>query len=398
MKEATATASNVSSWRNWLGGALLGAVAMYLSDPVRGRRRRALLRDKLTSIAGRSGDLIDIALRDAGNRLQGWRAYADRRLLQRDVAIDDKVLEDRVRAWMGRAISHPHPVRVDASNGQVTLSGPVLAAEQAALLRCVKSVPGVAAVVDRLDVHQQADGIPSLQGAGRHRRMPDSPLQTSWPPALRAAALLGATALGYYGLSRRSTGGVLLGAIGLGLGVRAVNNRPLLPAAVPASSAMRSLDLYKTVHVEADPETVFDQWSRYDNFPRFMSNVTEVRDLGQGRSHWIISGPAGSRLEWDAILTESARPWVLAWESESDTEIAHAGAIHLEPADTGTRVSVQLSYRPRAGDDSRALPSLFNGNPRRQLEEDLLRMKTFIESRGMAPAAAAERQPGQTLH
>ena len=394
MKETT---GDGQAWIKWLGGALVGGLAMYLSDPDRGRRRRAVLRDKLHSVAVQSGDAIDVALRDAGNRLRGVLADTDRRLLRRQVGVEDAVLAERVRARIGRAIRHPHPVRVDARNGRVVLSGPVLAHEKPALLHAVRAVPGVAACEDRLDVHQHQDGIPSLQGEGRHVRNQYSMLQQSWPPGWRAAAVLGGAGVALYGLNRRAPANLLLGVLATGLLARAAANRPLLQLVPEVSSAMEEIELYKTVHIEASPATVYDLWSRYENFPRFMSNVLQVRDLGYGRSHWTVSGPGGSRLEWNAEITESSRPWLLAWKSEPGAVAEHTGTLRFEPADTGTRVSVQLSYKPLAGAAGKAFASLFNGNPRRQLEEDLLHMKMFIESHSTARDMSLP-QTGQTLH
>jgi gas vesicle protein len=62
---------------NWiLGGVALGAIAMFLLDPDKGRRRRALARDKMYSTAIRTGKRIDAKSRDLANRAKGLRAEA----------------------------------------------------------------------------------------------------------------------------------------------------------------------------------------------------------------------------------------------------------------------------------------------------------------------------------
>src|SRR5918996_24565 len=100
--------------------AALGAAAMYLLDPDRGRRRRAIARDKVRSFAYRAGDLVDAAKRDASHRIQALHATT-RRLRTRDDAPSDEVLAERVRARLGRVVSHPHAVRVSAEGGRVRL-------------------------------------------------------------------------------------------------------------------------------------------------------------------------------------------------------------------------------------------------------------------------------------
>ncbi|MGH8808639.1 MAG: SRPBCC family protein, partial [Noviherbaspirillum sp.] len=171
---------------------------------------------------------------------------------------------------------------------------------------------------------------------------------------------------------------------------------------------------HKTIHIAASPETVFDFWSKYENFPHFMSHVREARDLGGGRSHWIVSGPAGIPVEWTSAMTDFTRPERLAWASEADAPVQHTGEIRFEPEDSGTRVSLHMAYSPPAGAIGHAVASLFGGNPRQQMNEDLMRMKSFIES-GIAPRDAAQplrqadlrqadlrqpepRQPGASLH
>lgn len=64
---------------NWiLGGVALGAITMFLLDPDKGRRRRALARDKVYSTAVRTGKRIDAKSRDLANRAKGLRAEASR--------------------------------------------------------------------------------------------------------------------------------------------------------------------------------------------------------------------------------------------------------------------------------------------------------------------------------
>lgn len=370
----------------WVAGAALGAVAMYLADPDRGRRRRALASDKMRSVATKTSGAIDVASRDLNNRIQGWRAQAGRLFSQRTPTGDDETLVARVRKEIGRVVSHPRAVKVNAQNGCITLHGPVLASERQQLLDCVQSVTGVNEVQDYLDVHESSAGIPSLQGEGKLRRAGASMMQETWPPALRAVGTVGGSALGLYGLLRRSPVGAAAAAIGIGLLARSISNRPFTRM---MKAGKQAVDLHKTIYIQASPETVFDMWTRYENFPRFMSNVQEVRDLGNGRSHWTVSGPAGTQIEWDAVITDAQRPERLAWRSEPDATVQNTGTVHFEPEGDGTRVSVHMVYSPPAGSLGHAVASLFNGNPKRQMDEDLMRMKSFTES-GMPPHDAAQ--------
>ena len=128
-------------------------------------------------------------------------------------------------------------------------------------------------------------------------------------------------------------------------------------------------------------------------FPYFLSHVREVRDLGGGRSHWVVDGPAGARIEWDAVLTQFIPNEVIAWRSETGAVVQHAGIVRFEPdAEGNTRVHVRLSYTPPAGALGHSVAWLVGADPKRQMDDDLMRMKTFIET-GAPPHDAAATAP-----
>lgn len=386
--------SKNQSWVAVLGAAALGAAAMYLSDPDRGRRRRALIKDKARSAVNKTGNAIDVASRDLGNRMQGLRAQGLRMLRFRRSNVDDQVVAARVRECLGRAVSHPHAVKVNAMQGCVVLSGPILADEKDHLLEAVRSVSGVSEVDDQLTAHVSAEGVAALQGGRRLMQSRYIFMQDNWPPGLRAIAIVGGSAIGYAGMTRRGPVSALTAVLGLGLVLRGAINRPLWRRT--GARAMQPLELHKTIYINASPERVFDTWSKYENFPRFMSNVQQVQDLGNGRSHWIVSGPAGTQVEWESNLTDSRRPELLAWRTEPDAALEHHGRVHLEAVDGGTRVTVDMAYKPPAGAAGEAFASLFTGSPKRQLDEDLMNMKSFIES-GVPPHDASKAMQQQPL-
>lgn len=378
----------------WLSGAAIGAAAMYLADPERGRRRRALATDKVRSVAHKTGDAINVASRDLGNRVQGIRAQAGHMFSRRGPEFDDEIMIARIRKEIGRVVSHPRAVKVTAQQGNIILHGAVLAREKEDLLSCVRAVAGVSSIEDRLDAPEDGAGIPSLQGEGKQRSARAAVLRDSWPPGLRALATAGGGVLGVYGLRHRSLAGMAAAALGLGLLARGLTSAQGVRLA-----GKRAISMDKSIYIDASPETVFDIWSQYEHFPRFMSHVQEVRDLGDGRSHWVVSGPGGTRLEWNALLTETRRPELLAWRSDPDASVQNEGTIHFEPEGDGTRVNVRMAYHPPAGAIGHAAASLFNGNPKRQMDDDLMRMKAFIET-GIPPRDAAEpgRPTGAPLH
>jgi osmotically-inducible protein OsmY len=146
-----------------LTGLGIGTGLMFFLDPARGRRRRALVRDKTTHWARVCADTFGAKRRDAEHRATGLAARV-RSALNRAERVDDDVLVDRVRAQLGRMVSHPRAIDVGAVDGVVRLSGQILRAETDDLVRAIERIPGVRQVVPQLEQHDDAGNVPSLQG------------------------------------------------------------------------------------------------------------------------------------------------------------------------------------------------------------------------------------------
>jgi uncharacterized membrane protein len=195
---------------------------------------------------------------------------------------------------------------------------------------------------------------------------------------------VGGGLLGLYGLARRSPLAMMLGLAGVAMIARGVAQNQPLGGMLRGRTLGQTIDLEKTVFIDAAPEDVYDMWSNYENFPRFMSHVVEVRDLGRRRSHWVVRGPAGSEFEWNSVLTEQSRPHRLAWRSEPGAEIGQSGSVQFESHRGGTRVTVRMSYSPPAGALGHGIATLLGADPKRQMDDDLARMKALVE-RGALP-------------
>src|SRR5690606_18121116 len=100
-----------------LVSATMGAAAMYYLDPARGRYRRALVRDRLVHTSHKAKHGIGVVGRDLRNRTIVTTAVV-RSIFDAKPA-DDAVLEDRVRAALGRVVSHPASIEVEAHDGIV---------------------------------------------------------------------------------------------------------------------------------------------------------------------------------------------------------------------------------------------------------------------------------------
>jgi uncharacterized membrane protein len=373
---------------NMLASIGMGAGLMYFLDPVQGRRRRVLVRDKFISALAQSGDLVDKAVRDLGHR--AWGSAAEARQIFAQEHVDDTTLVARVRSTVGRAVTHPHSIEVTAHQGRVTLRGPVLIRDVARLLRIVQSVRGVHAVDNQLDVHQQADNIPDLQGEGRPRRGAVPELwQSNWTPAVRVLISAAGGSLALYGLWQRQVLGLAAGLLGVGMLGRAITNMEMRRL-VGIGGGRRAVDINKTIHIQAPIEEVYTFWANVENFPRFMTHIKEVRHLGEGQSHWVAAGPAGTSVSWDAELTVYEPNRRLAWQSMPGSTIENTGIIHFDPnPDGSTRVHMRLSYNPPAGAVGHAVAWLLGRDLKTELDEDLVRLKSLLES-GKTRAASGK--------
>ncbi|MCG3117769.1 MAG: SRPBCC family protein [Candidatus Manganitrophus sp. SA1] len=160
---------------------------------------------------------------------------------------------------------------------------------------------------------------------------------------------------------------------------------------VGVGAGHRAVDIKKAINIAAPVEQVFDLWSNYENFPKFMSNVKAVWDLGEGRSHWVVAGPVGVSVEWDAVMTEKIPPKVLAWKSLPGSAVDHAGIIHFNSNPDGTtQVNIQMAYNPPAGAIGHVVAALFGSDPKSEMDQDLAQMKSFIET-GVPPHNVAAR-------
>jgi hypothetical protein len=138
---------------------LAGMGMMYLMDPVAGRRHRALLRDKMTHYRRVAERLLERKGRNLTHRVRGM--VLERTAQAHDGAVDDAVLVERIRSHMGHLLSHAETRRIEVAvqDGQVTLSGHVVASHVNRVLGHVATVPGVHGLVTKLTVHPSVEDM-----------------------------------------------------------------------------------------------------------------------------------------------------------------------------------------------------------------------------------------------
>ena len=209
--------------------------------------------------------------------------------------------------------------------------------------------------------------------------------------ALARAMRIAGAALALYGLIRRGAYGTLLRTVGTGIVVSAAPREGFM--GMSAGDRRRAVDIQKTLYIEAPLDQVYAFWSNYENFTLFMSHVRNVEDLGDGRSHWRVSGPGGLPIEWHASLTQQTPNEVIAWRSEAGSMLENAGIIRFTSSGTGTRVDLRFCYHPPAGGAGQAVAELLGSDPRAKLNEDLGRMKALLEATTRSEPHGKESRP-----
>jgi uncharacterized membrane protein len=397
MKNTTDTGYEIAKW---IGGAAAGALLMYMLDPDRGGARRAQSAAAVRNAGARTSSALGNVWRGAGERI----GAAGDQLRDRAADVADSVRPDGAAARSGSALERMGHAASEALDAGLDKAKDTLARASDAV------GSGMDKARHALDRTADEGGQKIGNGMDKTRelahdvrsRMRDA-LQAGpggeWTPAARNSALAGGGLLALYALSRRSPLAWMLGLAGAALLARGAANQPLLPLLRGRGMGMdQTIDFSKSIHIDAAPDDVYDVWTHYENFPHFMSHVVEVRDLGRGRSHWVVRGPGGSEFEWNAVLTEQTRPHRLAWRSEAGAEIPQSGSIQFEPHRGGTRVTVHMSYTPPAGAIGHGLATLLGSDPKSQMDDDLARMKAFIERGAVPRDAARPRSSSRWLH
>jgi hypothetical protein len=171
-----------------------------------------------------SREFADAAGKDLRARAEGVAARAQR---LRGRPVSDDVLCARVRAKIGRYSSHPGAIEVAALDGRVVLTGDILAREVPAVVAMARTVPGVQHVDRQLTVHESAEHVSALQGAGTGPHgEPWEVLEDTWTPGVRALVGGAGVLSALYALARGGFGALVPLAVGGALLACAINASP----------------------------------------------------------------------------------------------------------------------------------------------------------------------------
>ena len=138
----------------------------------------------------------------------------------------------------------------------------------------------------------------------------------------------------------------------------------------------------KSVDVDVPIRTAYDQWTQFEEFPRFMDGVKAVTQTDDTHLHWVAE-IGGAEKEWDAEISEQHADERVAWRSTSGAENAGVATFHRIDDET-TRVTLQIDADPEGLVENVGTALGFLD---RRVKGDLERFKEFIESRGSETGA-----------
>ena len=146
-----------------------------------------------------------------------------------------------------------------------------------------------------------------------------------------------------------------------------------------------------SIDVVAPVEKVYDYWKNLENLPQFMTNVEEIRATGPDTTHWVVKGPLGAKLEFDAKTTQDQPNEAIGWNTE-DGDVQTSGQVRFQGmSPESTRIEVQMNYWDAPGGKAGEVASRIVANPQLMMQQDLRNLKQILE--GTATPEDIQQRP-----
>ena len=210
--------------------------------------------------------------------------------------------------------------------------------------------------------------------------------------AERIISALGGAALFGCGLKQRSGATPFLLLAGGLLAVRGItghcdaykklNMNTAVPSETYGVPDHVGFHIEKSIEIKRSPGQVYSYWRQLKNLPRFMPHLKSVVETGPRTSHWVVKGPAGKSVSWDAEIINEHPGEMIAWQTLPGAQVQSAGTVRFESLNDGrnTRVTVNLKYSPPARSLGAITARIFGRAPEQQLHFDLAHFKHLLET------------------
>lgn len=143
--------------------------------------------------------------------------------------------------------------------------------------------------------------------------------------------------------------------------------------------AAEGIVVQQAVTIARTPQDVYAFFRDFQNLPSFLSHLDSVR-VDNGHSHWVVRGPLGSNIEWDAEIVEDRPAELIVWRSGPDADVPTQGRVQFRRMGEDTELEIELRYDPPAGEIGAAIAKLFGVAPQQQMSSDLRRLKQVLET------------------
>lgn len=151
----------------------------------------------------------------------------------------------------------------------------------------------------------------------------------------------------------------------------------------------RWLRVHRSITIARPRSEVFAYWRDPTLFPQFMKHVESVTETaGDRRHHWVVRGPMGASLEWDAELYDIEQDRRIRWRTVPGADVRSEGTVLFDDAPAaGTEVHLTLTYEAPGGKLGAGIAKLLGEEPDVQARDDLQRLKEILENRPNTGAA-----------
>ena len=148
------------------------------------------------------------------------------------------------------------------------------------------------------------------------------------------------------------------------------------------NARLAPIHIEKSIIVDRPAEELYGFWRRLENLPQFMRHLKSVQPMGGNRWHWMVNGPAGTTVEWDAEITADTPNELIAWRSAPGADVENSGMVRFDraPGGRGTLVRVTLDYVPPGGAMGAYVAKLLGEAPEKQVPVELRRFKQLMET------------------
>ena len=200
-------------------------------------------------------------------------------------------------------------------------------------------------------------------------------------------------------------GGLLLALAGAGLLYRGMSGHCFCYQTLGISTAnhnkntvipaKQGVKVEKSLTINRPASELYSFWRDLTNLPRVFKHLKSVEMQDGNVSHWVATGPADVRVEWDAEVLNDHENSLIAWRSLPDSQVETAGSVRFEPTnnDRGTNVTVSMKYNPPGGQLADKVASWFGGSLEANLNNDLRNFKSLMETGEIPSTAGQSRGP-----